>query len=192
MKRIHWFELVFVMVLLGFAGVTVIKAGSDEPTYIGAGKCKPCHFKQYKAWDTTKMSKVFELLSPGVRAEEKKKAGLDPNKDYTDDPKCLKCHTTGYGKPGGFKNLEETPKMVGVQCEMCHGPGSKYSDIKRKNKEYKKEEVLAAGIISPPTIKTCQQCHNTESPFVGDDYVFDFEKRKKEGTHEHFELKYKH
>lgn len=57
-------------------GSTVVIAGDDDATYIGAGKCKPCHFKQYKSWDATKMSKVFELLKPGVRPDEKKKAGL--------------------------------------------------------------------------------------------------------------------
>jgi hypothetical protein len=40
------------------------------------------------------------------------------------DPNCLPCHTTGYGKAGGFSSMEETPRMVNKQCETCHGPAS--------------------------------------------------------------------
>lgn len=76
---------------------------------------------------------------------------------------------------------------------MCHGFGeSVYSDIMKKNKEYKKDEVIKAGLTSPPAEKQCIKCHNTESPFVGDNDKFDFEARKDQGTHEHFDLKYTH
>ncbi len=61
-----------------------------------------------------------------------------------------------------------------------------------KNKEYKRSEVVAVGMVETIGIEQCQTCHNTDSPFVGDDYVFDFETRKDEGTHEKFPLKYDH
>ena len=55
-------------------------------------------------------------------------------------------------------------------------------------RKYKHAEMIAAGMneIGP---EVCTTCHNTESPFVGDDYVFDYDKRKDEGTHEHLPLK---
>jgi hypothetical protein len=67
------------------------------------------------------MAKSFDLLKPGVAAEAKTAHNLEPNKDYTADAECLSCHTTGYGQPGGFVSVAETPKLVGVQCEVCHG-----------------------------------------------------------------------
>jgi hypothetical protein len=125
-----------MVVVTGMSGIV---SSADSAAYVGANKCKACHIKQYKAWNKTSMATSFENLKPGIKAEEKKKAGIDPDKDYTADKNCLRCHTTGFGKPGGFKSLEETPKLVNVQCEECHGPGAEYSKVmKEKKKEWKK------------------------------------------------------
>jgi len=163
------------------------------PSYVGAKKCKACHLKQYNSWAATRMANAFDILKPNARAEQKIKAKLDPAKDYTKDPKCLECHTTGYGKPGGFKSIESTPDLVGVQCEACHGPHSEVLEIMTiKNKEYKRADVLKAG-LEIPNQKTCiDRCHNPKSPLVPPGYTFDFEANKKKGTHEHIPLKYKH
>ena len=165
----------------------------NTPTYVGAKKCKPCHLKQYTTWSGTKMANAFELLKPGVRADAKRKGNQDPNKDYTHDAKCLPCHTTGYGKAGGFRSIEETPELAGVQCETCHGA---HSDVLKvmtiKNKAYKRSEVVTAG-LEVPGEKTCTgQCHNTKSPMVPPNYTFDYAKRKTTGTHQHIPLKYPH
>ena len=76
--------------------------------------------------------------------------------------------------------IETTPELAGVGCEMCHGPGGTYTQdgyMTLKNKEYKRAEIVAVGMTDEITAETCAVCHNTESPFVGDDYVFDFESR---------------
>lgn len=172
-----------------------VLSDAGENGYVGAGKCKLCHSGQHKAWKETKMANAFELLKPGNRAEAKKKAGLDPDKDYTADASCLSCHVTGFGKPGGFKSIEATPALAGVTCESCHGAGGAYlaeDKMSNKNKEYKRADLEAAGMISKPTKETCLKCHNEKSPFVRKGYVFDFEKRKSQGTHQHIPLKYKH
>jgi len=105
------FSLTLIMTFYSIAS-----AEGKDIEYVGAKKCKACHLKEYKAWEQTRNAKSFEDLKPGAKAEEKKKARLDPNKDYTTDAKCLKCHTTGYGKPGGFKSMAETPDLANVQC----------------------------------------------------------------------------
>ncbi len=182
-----------VMFMMAFFSLTA--ANGDSPKYVGAKKCKACHIKQYKAWKKTTMATSFKNLKPGINAEAKKKAGLDPNKDYTADADCLKCHTTGYGKPGGFKSIAETPKLANVQCEACHGPGSKFKKIMKKNKKFKREEVKAVGWIFPSEDEAgCMACHGGESPFtekVDAKYKFDFKERL-EKTHKHYPLKYKH
>ncbi len=166
---------------------------ADNRSYVGAKKCKACHLKEYTTWSATKMANAFELLKPGARADAKKKAKQDPNKDFTHDIKCLPCHTTGYGKPGGFRSIEETPDLAGIQCEACHGPHSEVLKVMTvKNKAYKRSEVLSAG-LEIPSEKTCLgQCHNTKSPMVPPNYVFDYAKRKAQGAHNFIPLKYPH
>jgi hypothetical protein len=155
-SRRGWAILAIASFVLWFASSL---AWADEPTYVTNKKCKPCHGKQTKSWQETKMAKAFDLLKP----EEQGKA------------ECLICHTTGYGKEGGFKRLEETPTMVGVQCEGCHGPGSVYYRV------MKDKEKRVAGGLWEQNEAVCQTCHNKKSPtFKG--FKFD----KNVGIHEHF------
>lgn len=171
-------------------------AKPKEYSFVGTKGCKKCHLKQFRSWSKTKMASAYEILKPGERADAKKKAGLDPAKDYTKDTSCLPCHTTGYGKEGGFVSIEKTPQLAGVSCEMCHGAGGEYTKkqfMSLKNKNYKRADVLAVGLISPVTEKTCtSQCHNEKSPFYDKNNPFDFKTRKDQETHKHFPLKYKH
>lgn len=178
--------------------VAILAVGSaalaaEPATFVGAKKCKACHLKQYTTWSATKMSAAFELLRPGARAEAKRRVKQDPAKDYTHDPNCLGCHTTGYGKPGGFRSIEETPELAGVQCEACHGAHSGVLKVMTvQNKAYKRGDVLAAG-LQVPEESTCKgMCHNSKSPFVPANYQFDYPAKKKQGTHEHIPLKYPH
>lgn len=159
--------------------------------YVGEARCRACHLAQYKSWQQTRMAKAFELLKPGAAAEAKRARHLDPNKDYTADPNCVSCHVTGNGQPGGFVSVEKTPNLVGVQCEVCHGPGGGYLKpnlMSLQNKAYKRSELVAAGMVVP-SAETCKQCHNQKSPFYK---PFDFAARVREGTHAHEPLKYKH
>ena len=163
--------------------------------YVGSKKCKMCHLKEYKSWEATKMATSFDNLKPGERADAKKAAGLDPDKDYTKDATCLPCHTTGYGEAGGFVDIETTPTLAGVGCETCHGAGGTYVKdgyMTLKNKEYKKAELVAVGMVDTVGEQHCVGCHNSKSPFVADDFVFDFAANKDTGSHEKFPLKYPH
>lgn len=159
--------------------------------YVGAARCRACHLPLARSWEQTKMAKAFELLKPGVAVEVKRAHKLDPAKDYTHDSNCLPCHVTGYGKPGGFETIEKTPGLAGVGCEVCHGAGGNYLKAKLmslENKEYKRADLLAAG-LTVPDVKICQGCHNPKSPFYK---PFDYQSRKLQGTHEHLPLKYPH
>ena len=185
-------SILFVMAVL-------VVANADAAKYIGAKKCKACHMKQFKSWKKTNMSTSYENLKPGVKGEEKTKAGLDADKDYTADADCLRCHTTGYGK-GGFESMEKTPKLAGVQCEACHGAGGNFKAYMKKNQKkckkdgYTDEELKAVGLVIPSEDEAgCMECHGGDSPFtekVDPKYKFDFKERL-EKTHKHFPLKYR-
>ncbi len=158
--------------------------------YVGVAKCRTCHPAQVKSWEQTKLAKAFDMLKPGVAEAQKRDKKLDPAKDYTHDAKCLRCHVTGYGKPGGFESVEKTPAMVGVQCEACHGAGGNYLKpelMSLQNKEYKRVVLQKAGLaVLDQSI--CQTCHNSDSPFFKS---FEFNDRKTK-VHLHVPLRYPH
>lgn len=175
------------------AAVLLIVAlpATADAQYAGPARCRGCHLPQAKSWETTRMARAFELLKPGVAAEQKRAKKLDPDKDYTRDAECLSCHVTGYGKPGGFVSVEKTPALAGVTCEACHGAGAGYLKpelMSLQNKEYKRADLLKAGLVVPDA-KVCESCHNARSPFFE---PFDFAARKKQGVHAHLPLKYRH
>lgn len=117
----------------------------EKLEFVGAMRCKMCHNlkstgKFYDDWEEGPHAKAFELLS-----EEEQK-----------NPDCVKCHTTGYGEPGGFKSIEDkgSKKMVGVQCEMCHGPGEKHIKSRRGKKVIPHAWELEEEV--------CTKCHREE------------------------------
>jgi hypothetical protein len=181
------------MLMLLAAGA--LAASAEEHSYVGTKNCKKCHLKEWKSWSLTQMAKAYESLMPGVAVDAKKSAGLDSEADYTKDETCIHCHVTGHGKPGGFVDVETTPDLAGVGCESCHGPGGTYTQdphMSLKNREYKKADVVAVGLVGEITAEQCTSCHNSESPFVAEGYVFDFAEMKDKGMHEIFPLKYPH
>ncbi len=100
--------------IIGTLILTAEISFAQPPEYQGYNKCKGCHGKEFKSWKEGSMNKgAFKALKPGERAESKIEAGLDPNKDYTSEAKCLACHATGNGKPGGFVNVEDTRDLAG-------------------------------------------------------------------------------
>lgn len=102
-----------------------------DATYVGHENCKMCHSDQHKKWLTSKHARAFELLAATDKAA---------------DPECLPCHSTGFGKEGGFAPGATDPDLRGVQCEACHGPGSKHNGNKEK-------------ITRTPPATVCTKCH---------------------------------
>jgi peroxiredoxin len=77
--------------------------------YVGSAACQSCHVDEHAKWLTHAHAEALATL------EAKGKAG---------DPECLRCHTTGFDKPGGFQAASgPQPALSGVGCESCHGPG---------------------------------------------------------------------
>lgn len=172
--------------------------------YVGNKGCVMCHRNEFADWEKSKHARAFELLKPNKRRKAKAHADLDPKKDYSleynSKQKCLKCHTTGFGKDGGFKDIESTPNMVGVGCESCHGPGSVYRTIhKAKRARFTREEVVAAGqtygSVDP---QVCEKCHRNKdapmNPKLDKKYIFEHGKSLKNTReiHQYYEQIGKH
>ena len=166
--------LLYLLLGLALFGLPFMAYTSEE--YVGANKCKVCHIKIYKTWKDTSHAKAFDVLSPGAKAEVKKKAGLDTKKDYTADASCIECHTTG-----------DSIKFPGIHCEVCHEPGKRYTSAKIMNKkkwkanpEKQRKLALDAGLVVKPDEKNCKICHNKKSPTYK---PFDFAERYEEIKH---------
>ena len=128
--------------------------------------CAKCHEDQYKSWLKTRHGKAMVSLEAGKAVGGKKKASfkLDPDKDYTKDKDCVKCHATAMDK-GGYEigNQRAMRAFSGVGCETCHGAGGDYQPIKDsyKKDDFPREKVIKAG-MTYGQIETCTGCHNTD------------------------------
>ena len=186
--------------VLGGGGDADAKKKKKKPSYskmkyVGAAKCNgSCHDPYYEAWKASPHGGTYNLLKPGQRVEAKKRVKLDPEKDYTTTPLCLRCHTTGYKQKGGFKPSNskkptsidpEEPSLEQVGCEMCHSVagGSEMRLVMKNTKgDFKKAETEKFGQRwDYPNV--CTRCHthpNTPfKPSVHDKYEFNFAERKK-------------
>lgn len=192
MRAIIYRALIIILIMSGLWGGKSLalaaqgEADGEKSDYIGSEECGNCHLKAYRAWETTRLAKALITLGPRKSMKTKKKIGLDPYGDYTKEPGCLKCHTTGFelNKDGSYSFSE-----YGIGCEACHGPGKNYARImKIKGRNYKREELVEAG-LNLDLKKRCLKCHNEESPVIDKDYVFSHKERYKQ-VHGNVELKY--
>jgi hypothetical protein len=110
--------------------------------YATASACLRCHDDFFAAWSETPHARAHEALITRGKAT---------------DPECVSCHTTGYGRPGGFSDLTASALRTwkGVQCESCHGPLAGHPDASVQPK--------------PVSAATCTSCHD-EANSPGFDY----------------------
>lgn len=114
---------------------------AQENSYIGSERCKDCHEDQYRNFI------AFSKKAGSFESIKKMEHKLDP-KEYHE---CFECHTTGYGKPGGFVSEARTPELKNPGCEVCHGPGLLHA-------ESEDPELIRVEI----TVGACSSCHNAE------------------------------
>jgi hypothetical protein len=101
--------------------------------FLGSDLCQRCHQGESQQWMTTSHSQAWQTL-------------VEVKKDAT--PECIGCHVVGYKAPGGFQSSADAPRLVNVQCENCHGMGTRHEEYATKLK------------ITP---ETCVTCHHGEN-----------------------------
>ncbi len=111
-----------------------VPAAAGESHYVGVDVCSTCHKSEREFWNLTQHSAAYATLSSA-------------HKEFNLD--CVSCHVTGYDKPGG-STVVHVEKLSNVQCEVCHGPGSRHV-----------ETPLGEKLISLPEQSLCAaQCHH--------------------------------
>lgn len=134
--------LLAALLALPLAGPPVATARAAEArSYVGTDACAPCHADQHATFrkyaKKSKSAHSVKVMASKLTREEVQA--------------CYACHTTGYGKPGGFVSFESTPHLADAGCEVCHGPGSAHVDSGGD-----------VSLIDTPTMEGCVVCHNEQ------------------------------
>ncbi len=137
----HLFLAAIAGLLATAAAIHAGGAAERRAFYVGSEACGGCHEAQYTSFTAnSKKAHSYE----NIRKMQKK---LAPEEFRG----CFKCHTTGYGEPGGFVSIEETPALKNPGCEVCHGPGSLHA-----------ESGDPADLTGRVSLETCAKCHSSE------------------------------
>jgi hypothetical protein len=105
-----------------------------KEVYATPSNCVRCHIQEFGQWAYSSHKSATVSLTERVAHK---------------NPECLSCHSTGFGKKGGFG--EPTPfnlsRLGGVQCEACHGPLAGHPE----------DDTI---VPEPITEQTCLVCHD--------------------------------
>ena len=138
--------------------------------FVGSDTCRTCHGKEYRIWKDGLNGRpgyhahAYEtLLNPPER-------GSIPRNH---DPECLSCHVVGWNPQryfpydSGFISFEQTPELINVGCENCHGPGSAH--VAAENGDLDADDAkldeLRHQMVLPlaEAERTCLECHDLDN-----------------------------
>jgi hypothetical protein len=119
---------------VAFADRVAPPPAPDQASYVGIEVCSSCHPGPREVWNGTVHAHAYATLS-----SQFKEFNLE----------CVSCHVTGYEQPGG-STVTHVDKLRDVQCEVCHGPGSRHVQ----------NPVDKTRIIAQPPASRCLDCHH--------------------------------
>ena len=135
--------------------------------FVGSEECKSCHEESYDVWKKSGHAKAWKTLLE-----------LDPPRNF--DPECISCHVVGWHPQNyfpyetGFLKEDETPKLVDVGCESCHGPGEAHVKAEQ-GADFELQEKLQKALVitleeSQEGVTTamtdqqpCMNCHDLDN-----------------------------
>jgi hypothetical protein len=126
--------------------------------FVGSGKCLSCHEPSYKIWKKSGHARAWETL-----------VKLDPPRSF--DPECISCHVVGWNPQkyfpyeSGFKSEKETPQLIDVGCENCHGPGEKHVAAEMGNDKALQQKLREAvrQTLAQAEKSGCLECHDLDN-----------------------------
>jgi len=135
-------------------------------TTVGSAACKSCHPAEFEAWSRSAHARAVKTLEA---------------KHKQTDPDCLRCHTTAYGRPGGFPEkglVAQHADLAAVGCESCHGPGGDHvaPDAQKIGTIVSLGDKCDSCVI----LQICGACHDDAN-----DPGFEFEVKRKIETQRH-------
>jgi YVTN family beta-propeller protein len=187
--------LLFLFILLGMVllvklkfpptnhGESLLGQYAKDRVYVGEKACRSCHYRpgkkdQFNPWRLAKHAKAYAALSMPESKQIAELSGVDV--EPYESPICLGCHTTAYNVEA-WERDDAVHFEDGVQCELCHGPGSEYldNDIMRD-----REKAVQAGLIIPEE-RDCMRCHKEKGSHTAvlDVKKFNYEEALEEIAH---------
>jgi peroxiredoxin len=115
-------------------------------SHVGSDACQSCHPAEHARWLDGPHADAFATLV---------EAG------HQEDAACIACHTTGFGRKGGFPSggrAADHPDLARVGCESCHGPGGDHVAPDAP----KRGTILSLGdkCDSCVILQICGSCHD--------------------------------
>ena len=148
--------------------------------FVGSQACADCHETSIRVWRKAGHSTAWQSLQ---------KTAV-PARDF--DPECIACHVVGWNTAellpyqGGFMSEKETPLLINVGCETCHGPGETHVRAEMGSNETLQESLRKAirlPVEGGAAKKQCLTCHDgNNSPH------FDFDTYWQKIVHKEEEL----
>ena len=137
---------------------------SQDHIYVGEKVCRTCHHlqgnrDQYNPWRMSKHAEAYTALFKPEAKQIAELSGIDIEPHTS--PICLGCHTTAYNADG-WERDNSFHFEDGVQCELCHGPGSDYIAAETMRN---REKSVKAGLKYPEK-RDCLVCHKEKNSHV--------------------------
>ncbi len=122
-------------------------AAITDTFYVGGAKCATCHSDKAAEWQETGHAHAWATLQSSDHAAS-----------Y-----CNKCHTVDFNEVPGNAGYDDAPIAMfeNVQCENCHGPGSKHPDFTAEDR----------AITVDISAENCTTCHSGEHHPFNSDWV---------------------
>ena len=140
---------------------------ATQGNYAGVQSCVDCHETALHVWRQSGHARAWHSLTNTAI----------PPRNY--DPECIACHVVGWNATellpyqGGFLSVRETPRLIDVGCEACHGPGENHVRAEAGTNvtlQQRLREAMRLPVEGGAARRHCITCHDgNNSPF------FDFD-----------------
>lgn len=129
--------------------------------FVGSKECESCHEPSYEVWKKTGHADAWKTL-----------VELEVPRNY--DPECISCHVIGWHPTeyfpyeSGFLSENETPELIDVGCENCHGPGEKHVEAEMGSDEELQKKLQKAMVVTKEQAqhdksRWCLNCHDLDN-----------------------------
>ena len=149
----------------GLSHRDLLPANAD---YVGSNACQSCHPTEFATWAGSPHGHALDSLNA---------------KGQTNNADCLRCHTTGYARTGGFPeggNPSAHADLASVGCESCHGPGGNH--IAEGARRIGTITSLGDKCDSCVILQICGGCHDAENDADFEFAVQEHIERQRHGT----------